>query len=115
MVDGKYELLEEYKQTNIDLNKLKYAEELKAAAEQLEKVAKKDGEIVTDKNGQAVIENLPIGVYLLDMTDRGVYDNVTSLLIAVPTFYEKEGQMDYDVTVIPKHTPIPPETVKTGD
>lgn len=115
VVDGKYELLEEYKQTNIDLNKLEYAEELKTAAEQLEKVAKKDGEIITDKNGKAVIENLPIGVYLLDMTDRGIYDNVTSLLIAIPTFDETDGQMDYDVTVTPKHTPIPPETVKTGD
>lgn len=115
VVDGKYELLEEYKQTNMDLNKLEYAEDLKIAAEQLEKVAKKDGEIVTDKNGKAVIENLPIGVYLLNMSDRGIYDNVTSLLVAIPTFDETNGQMDYDVTVTPKHTPIPPETVKTGD
>lgn len=115
VVNGKYELLERYKQANVDLNKLEHAEDLKKATEQLEKIVEKDGEIVTDKKGKAVIENLPIGVYLLTVSDRGIYDNVTSVLVSIPTFDEISESMIYDVSVTPKHTPIPPETVKTGD
>lgn len=115
VVNGKYELLERYKQTNVDLNKLEHAEDLKKAVERFEKIVKKDGEIVTDKSGKAVIKNLPMGVYLLTVSDRGIYDNVTSVLVSIPTFDEVSGSMIYDVSVTPKHTPIPSESVKTGD
>lgn len=127
LVDGKYELIDKYKFTHIDLNKIKYAEDLKQAATTLEKVAKKDGEVLTDKEGKATIKELSIGVYLLSVSNKAQYDKVEPLLIAIPTFDEISGEMIYDVKVMPKHTPIPPGTivsdtpdnssegVKTGD
>lgn len=113
IVDGKYELLNQYKHTNVNLNEIKYADDLEKAAQTLSKVATPDGEVTTDKNGIATIQNLPIGVYLLTVSDKAQYDNITPLLIAIPTFDEIEGKMIYDVTVQPKHTPVPPGTIVT--
>lgn len=113
VVDGKYELLSEYKHTNVNLNELKYANDLEKASKTLAKVEKIDGEVTTDKNGIAAIQNLPIGVYLLTVSDKAQYDNITPLLIAIPTFDEIEGKMVYNVTVQPKHTPVPPGTIVT--
>lgn len=113
VIDGKYELLDKYKDTNINLNELKYANDLEKAAKTLAKIGKSDGEVVTDKKGTAVIPNLPLGVYLITVSDKAQYDNITPLLIAIPTFDEIEGKMIYDVTVQPKHTPVPSGTIVT--
>lgn len=113
VVDGKYELLNQYKHTNVNLNEIKYADDLEKAAKTLSKVAKPDGEVVTDKNGVTDIQNLPVGVYLLTVSDKAQYDNISPLLIAIPTFDETNGKMLYDVTVQPKHTPVPPGTITT--
>lgn len=125
IVDGQYELVEQYKGSGIDLNAIEYAEELDEAAEKLSYYKASDGVCKTHANGIAQMKNLPTGVYLLYVSDQKNYEEITPVLIAVPTWGEQEGTMLYDVKVYPKHTPLPKDTetpksetikpVKTGD
>lgn len=127
VVDGEYELLDTYQESGIDLNAIDTAIQLEEAAIELSAYKTSDGNCVTDKNGKALIKDLEVGVYLLYASDDTRYDDITPLLIAIPTWGEQEGDMLYDVKVIPKHTPVPPgeiitntpdgndEGVKTGD
>ena len=125
IVDGQYELSDPYKGSGIDLNAIEYAEELDEAAEKLSYYKASDGVCKTNANGIAQMKNLPTGVYLLYVADQKNYEEITPVLIAVPTWGEQEGTMLYDVKVYPKHTPLPKDTetpksetikpVKTGD
>ena len=65
-------------------------------------------------NGKAIIKDLNVGVYLLYASNDTRYDDITPLLIAIPTWGEEEGTMMYDVKVIPKHTPVPPGEIITN-
>lgn len=92
------------------------------AAEKLSYYKVSDGSCKTNESGVAQIKNLKTGVYLLYVSDQKNYEEITPVLIAVPTWGEEEGTMLYDVKVYPKHTPLPKEnetptieTVKTGD
>lgn len=120
--DGQYKLVDQYKGSGIDLNAIEYAEELDKAAEKLNYYKASDGICKTNANGIAQIKNLKTGVYLLYVSDQKNYEEITPVLIAVPTWGEEEGTMLYDVKVYPKHSPLPKEseniaqeTVKTGD
>lgn len=120
--DGQYKLVDQYKGSGIDLNAIEYAEELDKAAEKLSYYKASDGICKTNANGIAQIKNLKTGVYLLHVSDQKNYEEITPVLIAVPTWGEEEGTMLYDVKVYPKHSPLPKEsenmaqeTVKTGD
>lgn len=127
VVDGEYELQEAYQGSGIDLNAIETAEQLKEVALELSAYKTSDGSCVTDADGKAIIKDLEVGVYLLYASDDARYDDITPLLIAIPTWGEQEGDMLYDVKVIPKHTPVPPgkiitdtpdserDHVKTGD
>lgn len=125
IVDGQYELIDQYKGSGIDLNAIEYAEELDEAAEKLSYYKASDGICKTNANGIAQMKNLQTGVYLLYVVDQKNYEEITPVLIAVPTWGEQEGTMLYDVKVYPKHTPLPKDTetpksetikpVKTGD
>lgn len=127
VIDGEYQLLDTYQGSGIDLNVIDTAIQLEEAAIKLSAYKTSDGNCVTDKNGKALIKDLEVGVYLLYASDDTRYDDITPLLIAIPTWGEQEGDMLYDVKVIPKHTPVPPgeiitntpdgndEGVKTGD
>lgn len=125
IVDGQYELIDQYKGSGIDLNAIEYAEELDEAAEKLSYYKASDGICKTNANGIAQMKNLQTGVYLLYVADQKNYEEITPVLIAVPTWGEQEGTMLYDVKVYPKHTPLPKDTetpksetikpVKTGD
>lgn len=127
VVDGEYELLDTYRGSEIDLNTIETAEQLEEAALQLSNYKTTDGSCTTDTSGKAIIKDLNVGVYLLYASDDSGYDDITPLLIAIPTWGEEEGTMMYDVKVIPKHTPVPPgkiitdtpdnnrDKVKTGD
>ena len=128
IVDGQYELIDQYKGSGIDLNAIEYAEELDEAAEKLSYYKASDGICgicKTNANGIAQMKSLQTGVYLLYVTDQKNYEEITPVLIAVPTCGEQEGTMLYDVKVYPKHTPLPKDTetpksetikpVKTGD
>ena len=48
-----------------------------------------------------------MGVYFLEATNTAKYEKVTPFLISIPTFDETEGEMNYDIKVIPKHEPEP--------
>ncbi|WP_343839818.1 pilin N-terminal domain-containing protein [Faecalicatena contorta] len=125
IVDGQYELIDPYKGSGIDLNAIEYAEELDEAAEKLSYYKALDGICKTNANGIAQMKNLQTGVYLLYVADQKNYEEITPVLIAVPTWGEQEGTMLYDVKVYPKHTPLSKDTetpksetikpVKTGD
>lgn len=113
LVDGFYELKSEYKSSNIDLNKIKYAKDMERAASELVKIAKPDSVVYTDKTGVAAIHDLPMGVYLVYVTEKAKYDEVVPSLIAIPTWDEEKGDMLYDIEMYPKHTPWPPGTIET--
>ncbi len=118
VIDGEYKLRSEYEKSGIDLNAIQWAEELGQAAKELSKYQLTDGACRTDADGKAVIEDLEVGVYLLYASETKQYDQITPVLIAIPTWGEAQGNMLYDVKVIPKHNPIVPEEreiVKTGD
>ena len=127
VVDGEYELLEAYQGSGIDLNAIETAEQLEEAALELSAYKTSDGSCTTDEDGKAIIKDLDVGVYLLYASEHKRYDDITPLLIAIPTWGEQEGDMLYDVKVIPKHTPVSPgkiitdtpdserDHVKTGD
>lgn len=118
---GKYVLQERWKDVQVDLNELENASDLKSAAE---KMAEKASEIlsvkqtekqtetleagdltaITDSSGQVIFSDLKTGVYLICAENTEKYDIIEPSLIAVPTWSEKEGQMQYDVVVEPKHS-----------
>ena len=58
-------------------------------------------------HGKVKIEDLEVGVYLVNAIDIANYENITPFLISIPTYNEAEKSMLYDVKAIPKHTPIP--------
>lgn len=109
--DGQYVMLEKYK--NVDLNDIEHSEELDAAAQKVNAAMEAEGEVVTDQEGKAMVSNLDIGVYLLRVSDKARYENVNPVLIAIPTWNEEKGDMDYEVTVMPKHSPNTPGTIIT--
>lgn len=110
--DGKYYLVEDY--GNLDLNTLKSSAELDEAARLINEKVKSGETIATDENGKAHISELEIGVYLLRVKDKARYENVSPVLVAIPTWNEAEGEMDYNITVIPKHTPNQPGEIITN-
>ena len=117
IIDGQCQLLNDYGE--VDLNSIKYSIELDQAAQKINETAKADNKVMTDKNGKAIISDLEVGVYLLRVSDYAEYENVAPVLISIPTWNEEQESMDFDVTVIPKHSPIvkdtPSEKVQTGD
>ena len=110
--NGEYMLLDDT--VDLNLNKIETAEELEQAATTLgDIVVASDGVATTDGTGKAVIENLEAGVYLLKAENTANYETITPTLIAIPTWDESKGDMLYDVTVIPKHTPVPVDETTT--
>lgn len=116
VVKGEYELLDGYTGLGVDLNKINNAKDLESSAEKLSQVAGSDYVLTTDSLGRVVFSGLDVGVYLLTATNTDNYDDVTPFLISIPTWDEAEGDMMYDVTVIPKHEAkeVPPEETTTG-
>lgn len=111
--NGEYVELEKYN-SGLDFNRIETAEDLEQSAKTMqEHVKEADGEVKTDSNGKAVIEDLKVGVYLLNVKDKAKYENVTPTLVAIPTWDEEAGDMLYDVEVIPKHSPETPKTPET--
>lgn len=113
-----YELTPLFKESKIDLTEVKTAEDLMEASIQFKNLIPENAEAIslkTDENGQCIFENLEVGVYLLYPKDTAEYENISPLLIAIPTFDEVEGQMQYDVTVYPKHNPNPSIRIRKVD
>lgn len=113
-----YELMPLFEESGIDLMEIKTAEDLMEASILLKNLVPENAEVSslkTDENGQCIFENLEVGVYLLYPLDTAEYENISPLLIAIPTFSSVEGQMQYDVTVYPKHNPNPSIRIRKVD
>lgn len=120
LIDGEYVYTEQYNSMNIDLNNINTAEELNNASNNISTVTTKNNinglSKKTDKYGVIQFDNLQNGVYLLQAININNYDNISPTLVAIPTFDRDtsiDGGMNYDISVVPKHTPI--TAVKTDD
>ena len=119
VLQGEFVIAKAYENLNIDLNKIRNANELEFVAKKLEKNVKTSiNEMVTDDVGVATIDDLSVGVYLIYSKDNAQYENITPFLISIPMFCETEAIMEYDIEVYPKHTPLTekerPQTPQTG-
>ena len=108
IMDGEYVLTDTYKKSEVDLNAIENANDLKTAAEKLLATAGESTSAApTDAEGFVTFKNLEVGVYLIFAQDTETYDTVEPSLIAVPTWNDSEGEMQYDVMIAPKHTEKP--------
>ncbi len=112
--DGGYVLLDAYRDSGVDLDAIENSDDLDAAAKTLAEYGDSGRSVQTGQDGEATIEDLEVGVYLLTAEDTESYDTVSPVLIAVPTWDGQEGEMRYDVSVEPKHTPKPDEGRNTA-
>lgn len=110
VIKGEYVLDKSYGEMGIYLNNIKNASDLEAAASKLVEVVGRDTVVKTDMNGKLTFSDLAVGVYLIQATNDEKYDEVTPLLVSIPTWSESEGNMMYDIKVIPKHNPRPEKT-----
>ena len=120
VVGGEFKVKDTYEAADVDLNHIQSANELENALSKLAKIVKeKDRILITDENGVAKADHLPVGVYLIYAIDINGYESISPSLVSVPTFDSGSGQMDYDIEVLPKHTPILQQESrsfpKTGD
>lgn len=111
VVDGLYEYTEDFSDEKTDLNKVEKADEMEELAIRLNKVANENKitgiSDITDNTGKLVFKELKVGIYLLRVTDYNEYEYVEPTLISIPTYDEDvQNSMNFDVTVIPKHTPF---------
>lgn len=111
VIDGLYEYTEDFADEKTDLNKVEKAEEMEELAIRLNKIANENKitgiSDMTDNTGKLVFKELKVGIYLLRVTDYNEYEYVEPTLISIPTYDEDvQNSMNFDVTVIPKHTPF---------
>lgn len=112
VVDGSYVM--NIKDTGVDLNNIKNANELELAANKLSKLVGPDEVKVTNELGICSLKNLEVGVYLVYAQDINKYENITPFLVAIPTWNTEEKDMLYDINVIPKHSPLPEKDKNTA-
>lgn len=118
VVNGQYLFIDDLQDIEIDLNTLETAEDMKNAAYTISKITASKNIVGTRKTtndyGTVKFDQLENGVYLLQATDINEYENIVSTLISVPAFNnESKNSMNYDISIIPKHSPV--IAVKTGD
>ena len=118
IINGQYFLINDLQDIEIDLNTLETAEDMKNAAYTISKITASKNIVGTRKTtndyGTVKFDQLENGVYLLQATDINKYENIVSTLISVPAFNnESKNSMNYDISIIPKHSPV--IAVKTGD
>ena len=114
VVNGEYVLADAYKDSEVILNEIENSGSLDAAAKKLAEHREEEPFVETDENGEVTIPELPVGVYLLKAEDCDTYDAISPALIAIPTWNEQEGEMQYDVSIEPKHTPKPEKERNTA-
>lgn len=118
IINGQYLLINDLQDIEIDLNTLETAEDMKNAAYTISKITVSKNIVGTRKTtndyGTVKFDQLEKGVYLLQATDINKYENIVSTLISVPVFNnESKNSMNYDISIVPKHSPV--IAVKTGD
>lgn len=116
LINGEYTLTSLFEGSQIDLNKLNTANELEKAARKLiEFVDTPDREMMTNDAGMITVRDLKVGVYLLYVIDQADYEYIDPVIVSIPTWDDVDEIMLYDISVYPKHSPLPkPETPDTG-
>jgi hypothetical protein len=119
ITNGEYVLEDAYQDSKIDLNTIENADELQKVATKFADIVKEsDHTVTTSTSGLASLTNLRTGIYLITVTDKANYDNVSPTIVSVPTYQDIVGY-NYDITVEPKHSPSekpePPETPKEDE
>lgn len=112
---GEYVTIDSYAEAGVDFNAIKKANEMETAARSLRKIVTPENTIMTNESGVAEVKDLSVGVYLVYVMDVAGYENITPFLIAIPTFDNIDKEMIYDVTVLPKHSPLPDVEVNKVD
>lgn len=118
IINGQYFLINDLQNTEVNLNTLETAEDMKNAAYTISKITASKNIVGTRKTtndyGTVKFDQLEKGVYLLQAVDINRYENIVSTLISVPVFNnESKNSMNYDISIVPKHSPV--IAVKTGD
>ena len=118
VVNGQYLFIDDLQDTEVNLNTLETAEDMKNAAYTISKnaVLKKisGNRKTTNDYGTVKFDQLENGVYLLQATDINKYDNISPTLISIPTFNsESHNNMNNNIYIVPKHSPI--IAAKTSD
>ena len=118
IINGQYFLINDLQNTEVNLNALETAEDMKNAAYTISKITVSKNIVGTRKTtndyGTVKFDQLEKGVYLLQGTYINKYENIVSTLISVPVFNnESKNSMNYDISIVPKHSPV--IAVKTGD
>ena len=118
IINGQYFLINDLQNTEVNLNTLETAEDMKNAAYTISKITVSKNIVGTRKTtndyGTVKFYQLEKGVYLLQATDINKYENIVSTLISVPAFNnESKNSMNYDISIVPKHSPV--NAVKTGE
>lgn len=116
---GNYELLEPYQDSGISFEEIQNSNEVDAAAKKLAEYSIDGVKGKTDANGDLLFADLRVGVYLICAEEKETFDEIAPALIAIPTWNEESGTMQYEVRLEPKHTPRPdepgkPEVPQTG-
>lgn len=116
---GIYELLEPYQDSGISFEEIQNSNEVDAAAKKLAEYSVEGVKGKTDANGDLLFANLQVGVYLIRAEAKETFDEIAPALIAIPTWNEESGTMQYEVNLEPKHTPRPdvpgkPDAPQTG-
>lgn len=104
MVNGLWELNEEYKECDVDLNGIEHAEELEEAARNLLLYAQEnhiniEGSEKKSGDNKIRLEDLEEGLYLLASEETDTAEMIPTL-VSVPNWTGEE--MSYDVAVFPK-------------
>ncbi|WP_305084373.1 collagen binding domain-containing protein [uncultured Faecalibaculum sp.] len=115
--DGRYELLEPYEKTGIDINSLGTAADLEQAAATLaDEVSPDQSDIQLRTDSQGIARTaLDMGVWLVRQTDGAGYGWIAPFLCAIPSWDLAAGDMTWDTVVQPKRTPFPRLVVEKVD
>lgn len=109
MVNGVFVLEEEYAESQVDLNRLNTAQELEKAANILMKYETSGSVFQLNEEGMVLLQQLEEGVYLIHGYGETKKD-ISPTIVFLPTWMEKEQELIYDITVIPKYSEPAPDT-----
>lgn len=108
IIDGTYIILDEFSDYDIDLNDIQTAEQLRNAAKQMKRYISVNDHIgKTNEEGILEFNELSVGVYLIHATNINEYELIEPTIVSLPIFNESNGEMDYEITILPKHSPLP--------
>ena len=109
MVNGIFVLEDGYEESQVNLNELKTARELEEAADILMKYERSGNIFPLDEEGNVLIQDLEEGVYLIHGYGE-TEKEISPTLVFLPTWMEKEKELQYNITVVPKYSELAPDT-----